>query len=109
MKKERPPIDEKPVTKRQLELLLAVHYGEVYEYTTPWQQRYGRGHAVSYYENTRTGRDVNVTSTMKTLRNNGLVRRVWLDKSCADDAHPSYVKLTPRGITVMEDRCTDLV
>lgn len=100
-KQERP-------TKRQLELLFAVSFGEVYfDWTGRGAYRYMRT-----FERTGWGefsRPIDITATISRLRAMKLVRfaSVRLDGHPKEE-WPRIITLTPRGRDMADDACIDL-
>lgn len=98
---------EKP-TKRQLELLTAVAFGEVYfDWSGSGNYRY-----LHTFERTGWGefsRPINITATISRMRAMKLVqfKRIAQEGRPLDEQN-RVITLTPRGRDVAEDACIDL-
>jgi chromosome segregation and condensation protein ScpB len=93
----------KPLTKRQLELLVAIAFGEIHIWQkTEMDRRQNWWHC---YEHLPDGRDVDVTGTVRKLYSLKLVRNRFIETK---ESRMRIIMVTPRGQTIVDDACTDL-
>jgi hypothetical protein len=94
----------KPLTKRQLELLVAASFGELwFVQTTELDKKMNWWHC---YEHQPDGRDVDVTGTVRKLYGLKLVRNRYTGGKFGQGER--YMVVTDRGQTIVDDACTDL-
>lgn len=94
----------KPLTKRQLELLVAASFGELRVVQQTDMDR--RNNWWHFQEPSPTGRMVDVTGTIRTLNKLKLLRlRFFVG---AKEGFGRYYIVTPLGQSIVDGACTDL-
>ena len=96
----------KPPTRRQLELLSAVSFGEVYHDMV----MVGRNPYIHIFERRDADRPVDVTSTFARMRAQKLVKFACIpEEGRPHDQWARIICLTARGRDIAEDACIALL